>query len=234
MPTWRPLFKFLRNGINSYFSSGSKNSNHSNLQYGNTTNVGRGSIFSRNRSKSRKAHVKIDHNGMGTGMMNNIRGIAMPTKRSETSMSGESVEKILKHTEIELYDTKPSPNPSAGTADMPSRGPPRKKGDTPLNFSEPGCAYEAKAGADRWEGLMKQQRLKNESDERERGRATSPKGKGRGRYGDVAYGGRMSAGSETGARVGSSSEDNRGRGAGLGLEGIVVTKTVSSITGESR
>lgn len=199
---------------------------------------------------------------------------SMTGKRSETSMSGESFEKILRPESggIEM-DTKPSPDVSVSISatdakPTPKRSPSRTKKAKrhPSNDFDGGISavtgggkptYEAKAGADRWEGLMRQQRIKNESEERERelakGRASpaphqhsKTTGKGRG-YGDVAFGGRVvSSGSERGVALGSggrtsrlgvgrSSEDDGGArsgggGWGLGLEGIVVTKTVDCVT----
>lgn len=143
-------------------------------------------------------------------------------------MSGESAEKILKHKgvvqtpDIELELGVTSEQSRVGGTALPLDAHVRSK--SPLDFR---TAVEATAGADRWEGLMQQQRLKNE---RGRARATSPATPPPRSFGDVAFGGRRMASGELEGR--RSAEGTRGRstsgtGWGPGMEGIMVTKTVT-------
>ena len=132
MPTWRPLFKFLGHGITSFLSSNNKSRNASSndMGFGNTT-TGRKSR-ARSRSRVRVASLRMEHDGMGTGMLG--------SKRSENSLSGSSVEEMLKAAEIELSDrdskssTSLSPyeiaRSNSSTSPARSRSPPpSKKGE---------------------------------------------------------------------------------------------------------
>lgn len=257
MPTWRPLFRFLGQGITSYFS-GSRSNGDSNLRYGNNVEIGRGRWSSRSRTQSRSRSRKglrappEKHYPAG-GRLSFKPG----TKRSDTSMSGDSVEKILKGgigtQEIELEITKLStgtpPPPTADHAKSSKSGSPRGTIDLNLAGTSDACSYSATAGSDRWESLMTQQRLKNESQEREKRRGRERSGSpapGIARsYGDVAFGGRAvaamgdkergeAARKDGGDRDGSSAGGGASSGWGLGLEGIVVTKTVTSVSGTGR
>jgi hypothetical protein len=242
MPTWRPLFKFLRHGINGYFSDKNKSTDNLNMSYGNTTRVGRGGwaerVRARSKSRSRsRGGARSDHRGIGASVpgVPGLRGIV--GKRSESSMSGESVENMLKSTEIEMISqtTTGSPSPPATispTSPQPSHNK-RTSASRPRSqtFSFDGgstgpAKYQAKAGADRWEAIQKRQRLKSDTVERERGRTMGSDGAAW-TGGGMIYGGmNPSPAGQPDLDMGRTSED---ADAGRGL-GIVVTKTVTSIT----
>ncbi|KAF2113080.1 hypothetical protein BDV96DRAFT_648693 [Lophiotrema nucula] len=97
MPTWRPLFKFLRQGITSYFSSKNRSRstscNEMGVGFGNTTTVRKSRARSRSRVRS-----------AGPGIQGSSLGVVLGGKRSETSTSGSSVENMLKLAEIEMSD----------------------------------------------------------------------------------------------------------------------------------
>lgn len=168
------------------------------------------------------------------------------TKRSGTSMSGDSVERILEQRgpskDIELENTKPSPsttctpldNTSSISPGKTSNRSPSPRGTLDFATTPANCKYEAKAGADRWESLMQQQRIKNESQGREsrgaKNRTVSP-GPGRS-YGDVAFGGRAVAaqGKKEREEVVRRVSEDQDSSWGVGLGGIVMTKTVTSVT----
>jgi hypothetical protein len=122
MPTWRPLFKFLRSTASGFLgSAGLKSGSKSEGKgYGTTTSIGRGRFFSRTQTPDIRS--KINHNGMGTGMLGDrlnmaslkttkgMAGIGAMGKRSETSMSSSSMEKILSgQKEMEMQPRDPSP-----------------------------------------------------------------------------------------------------------------------------
>lgn len=122
MPTWRPLFKFLRSTASGFLgSAGLKSGSKSEGKgFGNTTSIRGGGFFS--RAQTPDIRTKINHNGMGTGMLGGklnmaslkttkgMAGIGAGAKRSETSMSSSSTEKILSgHKEMEMQARGPSP-----------------------------------------------------------------------------------------------------------------------------
>ncbi|ORY00952.1 hypothetical protein BCR34DRAFT_101650 [Clohesyomyces aquaticus] len=235
MPTWRPLFKFLRHGITAYFSSSSagassrdrSNANAnatsipgSEVNYGNTSTVSKGwreRSRSRSQSKARKStgglKTKINHQGMGTGMFAaGGAGSVTGPQRSETSMSGSSKEQIIQdgdeHAGIEL-DIK---SPSVQTV---------SRSGSAMGLRDERVSYEAVVGFGRDErhSMTQQQRVKHERDRESRllGRIKSKK-EGRSFYGGVAYGGR-------GVSVGSGGRDpSLERPAS---NRIMVTKTIA-------
>jgi hypothetical protein len=128
MPTWRPLFKFLRSTASNFLgSAGLKSSSKSGGRsgrkaYGTTTSIGRGRFFS--RAQTPDIRDQINHNGMGTGMMGNklnmaslkatkgLAGVGAKATRSDTAMSGGSMEKILSSSEkMEMQPRRPPPIP---------------------------------------------------------------------------------------------------------------------------
>jgi hypothetical protein len=116
MPTWRPLFRFLGRGITSYFNGSSKNGkgdDTQNLKYGNNMPIG-----GRGRWSGMPPRMSItDKEHTASGAKGSRLSYILGQKRSETSMSGESVEKMLHGQEIELElsnsDSKTSPSIAA-------------------------------------------------------------------------------------------------------------------------
>ncbi|KAF2876435.1 hypothetical protein BDV95DRAFT_225508 [Massariosphaeria phaeospora] len=197
MPTWRPLFMSRRRDMSTYFAPDNK------PKAGGNPNQHSGAPHTRGRARWPHA-PKSAHFDNG--------------KRSDTALSGDSVEVMLEQhpasTDIELSEANsPHPPGAANHSTSASPFPPDS-----LRFSAPGVGYEARVGAE-------QQRVKNEREERGRWRTASPQGRGMSSFGGVANGGRV------GARQASA---ERGAGAAPAHGGIVVTRTVVSTSREGR
>ncbi|KAF2683334.1 hypothetical protein K458DRAFT_418961 [Lentithecium fluviatile CBS 122367] len=119
MPTWRPLFRFLGRGITSYFSGSNGKSGNGgdaeNLRYGNNIAIGRGRWPSMSRG-GQPAHDK--DNLSSSGVKGARISFILGQKRSDTSMSGESAEKIWRGQDIEMDITNTKSSPSITTTDQ--------------------------------------------------------------------------------------------------------------------
>jgi hypothetical protein len=130
MPTWRPLFKFLRSTASGFLgSAGLKSGSKSEIKvFGTTASIGRGRFFSRTQTPDIRS--KINHKGMGTGMLGGrlnmasikatkgTTGIGAMGMRSEANISSSSMEKILsgqKETEMQPRGPSPAWQPSHRT-----------------------------------------------------------------------------------------------------------------------
>jgi hypothetical protein len=137
MPTWRPLFHFLGRGITSYFGGSGKSGNRGdseNLHYANNMTIGRGRWpgMSRGISAAEKEHT------VATGGKGSRLSFILGQKRSETSMSGDSVEKMLNGQEIELEISTNKTSPSiAATEQTTTTSTGSLRAPTPIAFRAP-------------------------------------------------------------------------------------------------
>ena len=118
MPTWRPLFRFLGRGINSYFGSGKSNNRGEaeSLHYARNMTIGRGRWGSTSRGVSAADKEQTTSGGKGRRL-----SFILGQKRSDTSMSGDSVEKMLHGQHIELGVSNHKTSPSIAATDQTAR-----------------------------------------------------------------------------------------------------------------
>ncbi|KAF1996041.1 hypothetical protein P154DRAFT_623547 [Amniculicola lignicola CBS 123094] len=212
MPTWRPLFKFFRSEVSAYFSSsGSKNDSNPNaLAYGNNSSVesktkrkSKGRFSLRAHSKTREGRHNDDTDILVGGKGEVGLGLSdLGSKRSETSMSGESGEKVVRGKGVESGDVERgyslNSNAMANSGAIYPLSPEPRQVYT-YDHTNPQAPYQAGFG-ESMVGYVAQAGV------------VPKEGRGAG-YGN--------------ARVRGESVEQQGKGGGMG--GIVVTKTISSV-----